>query len=102
MPAQNFLPGVTEYSVALPIGRQENTQIGVTRGADEDSSMETNGIQAEYFERDTPVTVTAANGVCVWAVGSGLMTGTDEGRIDPQGNAIRAETATILQRFLES
>ncbi|HIW57568.1 MAG TPA: S-layer homology domain-containing protein [Firmicutes bacterium] len=34
--------------------------------------------------------------------GPGLMTGTDEGRIDPQGNATRAEAATILQRFLAS
>ncbi len=36
-----------------------------------------------------------------WAVGSGLITGTDEGRIDPQGNTTRAEAATILQRFLD-
>ena len=36
------------------------------------------------------------------AYSAGLMTGTDEGRIDPQGNATRAEAATILQRFLES
>lgn len=36
-----------------------------------------------------------------WAVGYGLLLGNDDGTVNPQGNATRAETATILQRFLE-
>lgn len=37
-----------------------------------------------------------------WAVGSGIITGKDNGtRIDPQGNANRAECATIIMRFME-
>ncbi len=37
-----------------------------------------------------------------WAVGNGIITGKDNGtRLDPQGNANRAECATIIQRFLE-
>lgn len=37
-----------------------------------------------------------------WAVGSGIITGRDGGtRIDPQGNANRAECATIITRFME-
>ncbi len=37
-----------------------------------------------------------------WAVGNGIITGKDNGtRLDPQGNASRAECATIIQRFLE-
>ena len=37
-----------------------------------------------------------------WAVGTGIITGTDEGtRLNPQGNANRAECATIIMRFTE-
>ena len=37
-----------------------------------------------------------------WAVGTGIITGKDNGtRLDPQGNASRAECAIIIQRFLE-
>ena len=35
-----------------------------------------------------------------WAVGTGIITGKDNGtRLDPQGNASRAECATIMQRW---
>ena len=38
-----------------------------------------------------------------WAVGNGIITGKDGGTIiDPQGNATRAECATIIQRFMEN
>ncbi len=36
-----------------------------------------------------------------WAVGAGLITGDTQGKLNPQGNATRAEVATILHRFLE-
>ncbi|MCI7179903.1 MAG: S-layer homology domain-containing protein [Schaedlerella sp.] len=37
-----------------------------------------------------------------WAVGTGIITGKDNGtRLDPQGNASRAECATIIMRFLQ-
>lgn len=36
-----------------------------------------------------------------WAVNQGILTGKDDGRLDPQGTATRAEVATILQRFVE-
>ena len=37
-----------------------------------------------------------------WAVGTGIITGTDEGtRLNPQGKANRAECATIIMRFCE-
>ena len=35
-----------------------------------------------------------------WAVGSGIISGKDGGRLDPTGTATRAEVATILMRFL--
>lgn len=37
-----------------------------------------------------------------WAVGEGLISGTDAGLLAPQGNATRAQVATILMRFVES
>ena len=37
-----------------------------------------------------------------WVVGSGIITGKDNGtRLDPQGNTARAEAAVIIQRFME-
>ena len=37
-----------------------------------------------------------------WAVGNGIITGKNNGTVlDPQGNATRAECATIMMRFLE-
>jgi len=36
-----------------------------------------------------------------WAVGVGLITGND-GKLDPQGNATRAQVATILMRFIQN
>ena len=35
-----------------------------------------------------------------WAVGEGLINGSD-GKLLPQGNATRAQVATILMRFIE-
>jgi hypothetical protein len=37
-----------------------------------------------------------------WAVGTGLITGKDGGRLDPAGTATRAEIAAIFQRYCES
>ena len=37
-----------------------------------------------------------------WTYAEGLITGKNGGRLDPQGQASRAEVATILMRFLES
>lgn len=36
-----------------------------------------------------------------WAVGTGLITGTDNTSISPAGNATRAQVATVLQRYIE-
>ena len=35
-----------------------------------------------------------------WAVGTGLINGKDGNRLDPTGNATRAEVATILMRLI--
>ena len=35
-----------------------------------------------------------------WAVGSGLIVGSDGGALDPRGSATRAQVAAILKRFV--
>lgn len=36
-----------------------------------------------------------------WAVGAGILKGKENGRLDPKGPATRAETAAMLERFLQ-
>jgi len=37
-----------------------------------------------------------------WAIGTGIITGKADGRIDPQGKATRAEAALMIMRFLKN
>ena len=37
-----------------------------------------------------------------WAVSEGLVTGTSSTTLTPEGSAIRAQVATIFQRFMEN
>ena len=34
-----------------------------------------------------------------WAVGAGLLSGRENGMLDPKGNAVRSEVAQILMQF---
>jgi len=43
----------------------------------------------------------ALNGIR-WAIGTGIITGKADGRIDPQGKATRAEAALMIMRFCEN
>ena len=43
-----------------------------------------------------------AEDAIAWAVSEGLIAGTDERLLDPQGSATRAQAAVILMRFCES
>lgn len=54
---------------------------------------------AQFSDRSdiSPYAVTAAN----WAVNAGLLKG-DNGRLNPQGTATRAEAAAILQRLCQT
>ena len=64
------------------------------------------------YESDAPADITGyadagrvsafAKEAMEWAVGNGIISGKDGGTVlDPQGNATRAECATIIMRFLE-
>lgn len=41
-----------------------------------------------------------ASDAMIWAVSSGLISGDDNGNLNPGGNATRAQVATILERFI--
>ncbi len=43
-----------------------------------------------------------AKGNVQWAVGASLISGRDDGTVDPLGTAVRAEVAAILHRFMEA
>ncbi len=59
--------------------------------------------RADYSEFEDAANVTGfAHEAMQWAYGMGIIKGKDEGTIiDPQGTASRAETAIIIQRFME-
>ena len=60
-------------------------------------------VKADYsqFLDGASVSVYARDAMS-WAVGNKIITGKDNGtRLDPQGNAARAECAAIIQRFIE-
>jgi len=52
------------------------------------------------FSDSSKVSDWALNGI-KWAIGTGIITGKADGRIDPQGKATRAEAALMIMRFLE-
>ena len=52
--------------------------------------------------KDTGKVNVFAKEAMAWSVGNGIITGKDSGTVlDPQGNATRAECATIIMRFIE-
>ena len=51
--------------------------------------------------KDSAAVSNFAKDALAWAVGAGVITGKADGRIDPQGNAARAEIGTMVLRFLK-
>lgn len=70
------------------------------RYAGEKPSAPVTGSSAKDFTDGDQVSTWAAEAMD-WAVGLGLITGKDGGRLDPTGTATRAEVAIILRRFIE-
>ena len=60
--------------------------------------------KAEFSNfRDASSVSAYAKEAMQWAVGSGIISGKNNGtQLDPQGNATRAECATIIQRFIKT
>ena len=52
---------------------------------------------SEILRPDTPEQLQEA---VAWAVGEGLLSGSPEGQLNPQGNTTRAELAQILMNYV--
>ncbi|MEI3219811.1 MAG: S-layer homology domain-containing protein [Lachnoclostridium sp.] len=56
---------------------------------------------SKFSDREAGCVSGYAKEAMSWAVGNGIITGKDNGTvIDPQGNAVRAECAAVIQRFI--
>ena len=88
----------TEFAPDKLISREEMAAV-INRYADYKGISGTAGDLSKFA--DESLVAGWARDNVEWAVGSGLISGTDENRLNPQGNTTRAETAVILQRLLE-
>lgn len=88
----------TEFAPDKLISREEMAAI-INRYANYKKMIGTQGDISNFTDKS--LVADWAYGNMEWAVGTGLISGTDENKLNPQGNTTRAETAAILQRLLE-
>ncbi len=110
MAGQDIVGGDTDYSAgvkwAVAQGISDGTDPAVNVTREQVAVMlyhyakaeTTDGASASF--RDADQISDWAREAMDWAVAQGILTGTDGGRLDPQGEATRAEAALMLQRFL--
>ena len=109
---QDTTGGAVWYEKAMEWAREN----GISDGSDPDGSITreqlatmlwryagspAGGSSLSSFGDSASVSAYALEAVR-WAVGEGLISGTDAGLLAPQGSATRAQVATILMRFVES
>lgn len=82
------------------ISREQLAQIVYNYVKTTGKDVSINNTLADFTDADK-VSSWASNAM-QWAVGSGLLSGKGNGKLDPSGAATRAEAATILQRFIET
>ena len=87
-----------EFEPNMPISREQMAAIlyRYTQFQQIETPVDSDAINA--FADHANVSSYAADAMN-WAVGSSLINGTDNNMLDPQGNATRAQDATILMRF---
>ena len=90
--------GNGQFSPNAPITRQQLAAM-LYRYADS-PEIDNEETWAEFSDADQ-VSTYAADAMA-WAVDEGLIAGTSDGRLNPQGSATRAHVATILMRFITS
>lgn len=65
------------------------------------ADIEASGTEPDWTDfTDANKVSSYATDAMAWAISEGLITGTDEELLDPQGNATRAQVAMILMRFV--
>ena len=91
----------TEYAPNQPITREQMAVMlynyAVYAGIDV-SGVDSSAVSAMPDASDIS---SWASGAVAWAYDRGLMTGTDEGRLEPSRISTRAEVATIFERFVK-
>ena len=80
---------ITRQEIALMLYRYAGNYLGLD--VNQRGSL-------DRFSDSESISNWAKEGVS-WAVGAGIVTGSDTGKINPQKNASRAEVATMLQRL---
>ena len=70
----------------------------VCKGYDVSIGEDTNILSYEDFSDLSEYAIPAMQ----WACGTGIVNGTSESTLEPQGNATRAQIAAILMRFCEN
>lgn len=101
--AENGIVTGTEadkFEPDAPVSREQMAAIlyrYVQSTGDDAAAVETEIEQFADYAAVSDYAVDALN----WAVGDGLINGTDHNMLAPQDNATRAEVATILMRFVE-
>lgn len=94
----NYVSGMTDtlFSPNRSVTREQLASI-LYRYA---GSPSVRGVPADFS--DAGIVSDWANDGMNWAVQEGIISGTNDNRLNPQGNATRAEVASILMRFVKT
>ncbi len=100
---QNIVKGM-ETTLFMPNGVVTREQLAVMLYGYETShlahTVPPTGAKLSIFSDGNKVSAWAKEAV-LWAVDAKILSGRDDGSLDPKGSATRAEVCTVLQRFLE-
>lgn len=101
--SKGIVTGYTDTGLFRPSQNISREQIAVMLHRYAKGLNLDNGVRAEFDKFQDAANVSEyADEAMQWAVGNGIITGKYEGTIiDPQGNATRAECATMISRFLK-
>ena len=101
--SKGIVTGYTDTGLFRPSQNISREQIAVMLHRYAKGLNLDNGVRAEFDKFQDAANVSEyADEAMQWAVGNGIITGKYEGTIiDPQGNATRAECATMIPRFLK-
>lgn len=98
---ENIVNGFTDskFGPDEPITREQTATILYRYANYKDCDLTTNG-DLSFFSDSGQVSSYAIDAMR-WAVGVGLLSGVSNSMLEPDGNATRAQAATILMRFCE-
>ncbi len=92
--------GDGKFAPNLPITREQITVIFYNYSKHKEMNLTAKKDLSAYAD-DNEISPWAATAF-EWAAASGLISGKDNNKLDPSGNATRAETAAIIKRYTEN